>query len=273
MKRGLLVLALVGLLATPAMASRVLSTDLHYLPNPNSATTRALPYATGFEPAEGFAPGFINGQAGWSTYTTATTYGEVSTANPAAGTQHLRLGIDPASGSGAWSPNLGTLGAGLYTMDVDVCIGGTGGADYDIIPQAPSQGFLSARVKNYWSDFDGDTLPGDVLVLDDVDGSGLAYVDTGFDYVPGQYYHLNITMDSVAGSISYDFNNGAVVYNGIGVSTGGIVAGTSFEEAVFICDEWNLSEFGDFDNLVITPEPGTLLLLGIGGMVLLRRRR
>lgn len=261
------------LMAAPAMGDKPpLSADVGFIANPTPLVTRALPYSTGFEPGEGFAPGFINAQAGWSTYTTATTYGEVNTVNPEAGTQHLRLGIDPVSGSGAWSPNQGTLGVGQYTLDVDVCIGATGGADYDIIPQAPSQEFLSARVKNHYSDFDGDTLAGDVLVLDDVDGAGLAYVDTGFDYVPGVYYHLSIAMDSVAGTISYDFNNGAVVYNGVGVSTGGIVAGTSFEEAVFLCDEYNLDEFGDFDNLLITPEPGTLLLLGLGGVALLRRR-
>ena len=71
--------------------------------------------------------------------------------NPAGGLQHLRIGNDPLVGAGtftgAFSPNLGALPVGPSSVSMDIAISNTGGADYDVIPQAPSQGFLTARVK------------------------------------------------------------------------------------------------------------------------------
>jgi len=227
-------------------------------------------YATGFEATEGFATGFIGGQNGWSAFSASTVEGHVDTVNPASGAQHLRISNDPAAGAGnyvgGFSPDWGPQPAGQYTVSVDVCIGATGGADYDIVPQAPSQSFLTARVKYFWDDYDLDGTPGDVVVLDD-DGTGLTYYDTGYDYTPGVYHNLTIDIDAIGNTIDYYFD-GTLAYSGMA----GVFAGTSVEQVVFLCDNWNAGESGDFDNLLVTPEPTSLVLLALGGLALIRRR-
>lgn len=263
MRKVAVVLALLAVVGV-ASADKVLDSSPASLTSPFSGGVRALPYATGFEPAEGFVPGYIGGQQGWSTFTGTTLEAHVDTVNPAAGEQHMRISYEPNLGAGslvgAFSPDQGPLGAGQYSMAVDVNIGGTGGADYDIVAQAPSQGYLTFRVKNYWSDFDGDGLAGDVLYLD----STLNYADTGFDYTPGVYYNLEVVVDSLAGTIDYYIDGGLV-------ASDVVFAGTSIEQAVFLSDNYNLGESGDFDNLIITPEPASLLLLGLAGLLIRRR--
>ena len=52
------------------------------------------------------------------------------------------------------------------------------------------------------------------------------------------------------------------------------LAGTTTEQVVLMSDNYQLdeSEAGDFDNLTFTPEPGTLGLLALGGLLMIRRR-
>ncbi|GAB5496280.1 MAG: hypothetical protein Phyf2KO_13600 [Phycisphaerales bacterium] len=219
----------------------------------------------GFE-APGYAVGPISGQAGWTIFANNTpSTSSISTANPASGSQHLRLSQDSAIANGSlvggFSPLFGDVGEDIVMTSVDVFIDAAGGSDYDVVPQAPSQNFLSARVKF--------SFLGDILILDDV-GAGLAFIDSGLDWVPGSYQNLTISMDRANNTIDYSYG-GNQFYS----SVSGIFAGTAIEQVVLLHDNFSVGENGDFDNLTVgaIPAPASAVLLGFGGMAAARRRR
>ena len=197
-------------------------------------------YGTGFEVSEGFATGYCGGQAGWTAFVASSVEGHIDTVNPASGDQHARISGDGAVGTGVstgcFSPlTTYNVGNGLSVVSMDINVGNTGGADYDVVPQTPTEAFLTARVKYSWL--------GTILILDDV-GAGLAFVDTGFSFPTGSYHNLVMVIDSVNNSIDY-YVNGTLLY----ASVTGIVAGTTVEQVVLISDNYQLSESGDFDNV------------------------
>jgi hypothetical protein len=119
-----------------------------------------------------------------------------------------------------------------------------GGADYDVVAQAPSQGFLTARVKF--------NFQGAIYVLDDT-GSGLVFIDTGTTWTAdaGTYKELRIEIDGLADPIDY-YWGGSLFYS----SVAGVFAGTSVEQVVFTSDNWqNPGETGDFDDLRVVHGP------------------
>lgn len=266
-----LAFAAVATLSASAFAEKTYNVSNHaFVGNEGFSGPRGTNYSTGFESAEGFAPGYIGGQSGWTTFTSSTAEAHVDTANPFAGSQHMRISKDPALGSGSltggFSPDLGPLLPSQSYLSVMLNISNVDGADYDVVPQAPSQSLLSARVKF--------SFTGDLLVLDDT-GGGLAFTDTGFDWGPlaGSYMRLEVLLDNGANSIDYKIN-GSTVYS----SVAGVFAGTTFEQAVLLSDNFQLlGESGDFDNLDIVngviPAPGAFALLGIAGFAARRRRR
>lgn len=223
-------------------------------------------YSSGGFEAPAYAVGPISGQNGWTIFSNnAPASSSISTANPASGSQHLRLSADStiAQGSlvGGFSPEFGDVASDVVVTSVDVFIGAAGGADYDVVPQAPSQALLSARVKF--------SFLGDILILDDV-GAGLVFVDSGLDWTPGSYQNLTIEMDRANGTIDYSYG-GNQFYS----SVSGIFAGTAVEQVVLIHDNFNAGEIGDFDNLNVgvIPAPASAMLLGLGGLAATRRRR
>ncbi len=197
---------------------------------------------TGFEAVDGFVPGYIGGQSGWTAFPASLSEGHIDTFNPDAGAQHLRISKDSTIGTGtltgAFSPDQGPLAVGPSSVSVDIAISNTGGADYDVVPQAPSQGFLSARVKF--------NFLGNIFVLDDL-GAGLIFVDTGVAWNVGPYTNLTINIDPVANTIDY-FYGGAPIYS----SVAGVFAGTTTEQVVLLSDNFHLAgESGDFDNFSV----------------------
>ena len=166
--------------------------------------------------------------------------GHIDTANPASGDQHLRISYDPAAGqgsyTGAFTPDVGPLPVVPSDVSVDVAISASGGADYDVVPQAPSQGFLTARVSFEYM--------GNIWILDDV-GAGLQFVDTGVAWNIGPYTTLRILVDPGASTIDY-YYGGSLIYS----SVAGVFAGTTIEQIVLISDNWHTTDDGDFDNLV-----------------------
>lgn len=260
-----LVAAMLVAVAGSASADKIYSTSTESFFSATSAGTRSGAFSTGFEAADGFAIGGLP-QNGWTEFVSAPNAASISGANPAGGSQHLRIVKDTAAASGTltggFSPDAGPLAAGYYAVSVDFATNDVGGADYDIVPQAPSQGSLSARMKFSWT--------GDILVLDDL-GTGLAFVDTGVNFIAdGAYRNTTIIIDSINNSIDY-YYNGSLIYS----SVAGIVAGTSVEQVVLLSDNFQVGAgWGDFDNLsVAIPAPGAVALLGLGGLVAGRRRR
>ena len=192
--------------------------------------------------------------------------------HPAGGAQHARgqkdASLTAGTVVGAAGPVAGPFGPGLNTVSLDFSISAAGGADYDIQGQSPSQSLLSWRIKLYYSDLDGDTVPGEILVLDDV-GFGLQFVSTGIEYTPGAYANLRVQLNSAADTIEYFLNN-AQIY----ASAAGVFAATSVEQVVLLHDNFqNPMERGDFDNISLVPAPGSAALLGLAALAATRRRR
>ncbi|UCD75325.1 MAG: HYR domain-containing protein [Phycisphaerales bacterium] len=205
--------------------------------------------STGFEPAEGFGPGWIGGQVGWTTFASSTTEAHVETANPEAGVQHLRISkettLPEGEYVGAFSPDLGPLPAVTSTVSLDVAISALGGADYHVVPQSPSQGYKSAWVTFVWTD--------DIIVVDDL-GNGPEWVDTGADWTAGPYAEFRIELNPFAGKIKY-YYAGNLIY------TGTVWAGTNVEQVAIFSDNCNNTDVGDLDNLDFGPSDTSLLLV------------
>jgi hypothetical protein len=217
-----------------------------------------------FEPAPAspaFIVGPLNGQNTWQTFTGGTACGGLNTnatvvsivppAIDGAQWVDINVGACPqGTFNGPFGPTSPAQPPGQYTMRCKIRISNTGGADYDVIPQAPSQGFLSARVKFFYGDFDADTIPGDILVLNDPDGAGpmpLAFVGTGAHYTPNTTMDLRVELDNTAGNIKY-YINGTLIF------TGNIVAGTSIEQVVIPSDNFQLpGEKGQVDDINFEP--------------------
>src|SRR5262245_47975363 len=121
---GLAVVALTASAQADFIGGRFYGTGLqaytgHFPVGPGSL-------ATGWDSVDGFVPGWIGGQNGWTSFVTSTAQGTVSNVNPFAGDQHLRIQRDPALGAGtntgAFSPNLGALPVGRSITSVEVSI-------------------------------------------------------------------------------------------------------------------------------------------------------
>ncbi|HVZ93883.1 MAG TPA: hypothetical protein VG797_05185 [Phycisphaerales bacterium] len=239
-------------------------------------------FGTGFE-ANGVPPyalGGLRGQNTWAASGTNNTWLTVSNASPFAGAQHARFLKDPSAAQGSLrvilGPNNGATPAGGSVTSVQTKISNINGADYEVVGQAPSQSFLTWRVHFVFANGDG-SGPGNITILDDLDGPGgattLGFIDTGFAWTPGAYKELRVEVGGagLGAPLNYYYDN-ALIYTG----SVGVFAGTSVEQVVFTTDNWQLAgETFDVDNISVTPipAPGALALMGMGGLVGLRRRR
>lgn len=206
---------------------------------------------TDFEVTDTFVPGPCGGQNSWSMFAASANEGHIDTSNPAGGSQHLRISYEPAAASpaltGCFSPDMGPRSNTFDTLSLDIYISAIGGADYDVVGQAPSQGFLTFRVKFDWL--------GNIYVLDDL-GSGTTFVDTGANWIVGSYRNLRVDINAPANTINY-YYDGLPIYSG----AAGIFAGNSIEQVVLLSDNFHAGDVGDFDNLnVTTPGPTNIVL-------------
>jgi len=82
---------------------------------------------------------------------------------------------------------------------------------------------------------------------------GFVYLDVGINRVCDSVYHLSFTFPHSAGTVSLDFSSVGLQNN--------FINGNVYDES------WGL------DNVTVTPEPATLLLLGLGGLAIIRKKR
>ena len=80
--------------------------------------------------------------------------------------------------------------------------------------------------------------------------------------------------------MDYNTDTFVVFYNGAQVAADTMTAAGDFAvqldiwlDTINLSDNPNPGDWAAFDNIVITPEPGTISLLMLGGLALLRRRR
>jgi hypothetical protein len=209
-----------------------------------------LPYKVGFEPAEGYFVGPLNGQQGWTTFDSTPNQPTVSNAHPQSGSQHLRLVDTPSVAdttlSGGFSPALPTAPNERRTTSVGISINNTqpgpdGGAAYSVVGQEIGPAALiSFRVTFEFT--------GDVLVVDDVNNDDvLEFVDTGANWTTDNYMKLHVFHNPAQDQIAY-FLNDQLIYT----SVDGIFAGTNVAQAVLFSDNFFLAgESADFDNLAV----------------------
>lgn len=205
-------------------------------------------YSTGFEQPE-FQAGFsLVNQGGWTCNTSAISHTFVTSFQPDTGSQHVRIidnpGVPNSTLSASLSPTFSPLSEGeisiRYSID-NVTPGPNGGADYELVPQSTTQGFVVTRFRLAFT--------GDIFVVDDI-GNGPQPIDTGVNWSAGSDYHtLSIVMDETG--LQY-FHDGQLIY------TGRLVAATSFDQIALVYDNFQAAEeTAHFDNLSVSaiPEP------------------
>jgi len=241
---GLLVVSVAGMAAA---APRETPSKNSFGVTTGGPTTTAYFFGSGFEAGEGFAPGVLEPQNGWSATGINLPWQTISGVNPYTGAQHARLVKNAAAAAGAQhvllSPVNATPANTPSTVYVRINISNDGGADYSVVGQAPSQGFLSWRVLFSWSGAMG-TEPGTIFVLDDI-GMGLQFVDTGVLWSENSYVELRVDFNPLAGVIDY-------YYNGVVIYSSPLVAGTAVEQVAFVTDNFQLAgETCDIDALSV----------------------
>ena len=250
--RKLAVILMVGAVASITLADRVstLNPELA-VPGPATYGSRAFTtYATGFE-SPTYTTGLIGGQDGWVDGTDSAM--EVVT-SPAIGGQSLQSDGDKGWGS---FRNIGDNAGGgtiAWSWYFDSSSYDAYGADQQFIPQSPTDGKVVTRINRDW---DSENL----RVLAD-DGSGSAvYYDLGYDIAWDQWVDFELT---VAADKSFSLlMNGSSIFTGVGFSN-------NLEEIVVYNDGYSGNTMY-VDDISVTPEPASLLLLGLAGVILRRR--
>jgi len=199
----------------------------------------------GFEPGEGFAPGVIDGQAGWVTLVNqpndieSAFEAHIDIDNPATGIQQLQVGHDPALGTdsfvGGLSPNMGSFENTSAVVSVEVFITGSG-RSYNVRPQSTQVIVADVRFNR---------VGNRIEVLDDIDGDGgFVYEITGVSWIPDQYVNLTINL-SALGAVTVSYN-GVLIYTVIDTTFG-----TSVQNVVLRGNNGFNKQVGhaDFDNL------------------------
>lgn len=194
------------------IAAGALQTDIGNSASAATANYRALSagptsYNTGFEAP--FTVGGVSGQQGWGTTagTTATT-AAVSAAQPATGTQHLRLTSTAATTGtpvGALPPTQDVTTGAYSVMSAKVRITrNTNGATFDLNPQDPVAGVVSTLVR-----FD----KGATRSIQIVDFTLGTYQPTGATWPLATYFDISMAFNRAAGTVQVCLD-GTSIYNG-----------------------------------------------------------
>ena len=265
-----------------------------------------LPYATGFESSDSFAPGSINGQGGWTVFGSVN---DITTAAAHSGTQSLL--VNPTAGDG----NIVKSSTPIFdpSGETPSMYNPTPVSDYmgtefwfRTVATSSDTGLLvstamgnPASVRNTWLGVLEGTIvgatPGDLYVAaQDVDALGNFQVSLSPALAWGQWYHASIAEQYVNGP-----NNDLVTYSiadaadapvwsvTIGSWENYYATDNTAEQAPgpVVSDRTGFGGSGadggqgiyvdDFSMTDVVPEPTTisLLAMALGGLMFLRKRK
>lgn len=266
-------------------------------------TPTPLPYATGFEPSDGFTPGSINGQGGW--WADGTSIASINTAAAYDGTQSLL--IAPVAGDGnivqvstpifsasGETPSVYVPNPASSYMETDFSFRTAATSSDTGLHISTSMGNPASVRNTYLGIVEGSQVgatPGDLYVdAYDVDADGNFQLHLSPALVWGQWYHASIAEQYVNGP-----NNDLVTYSitdAAGASVWRVTIGSwenyyatdpTAEQAPgpVVSDRTSFGGSGgqgiyvDGFSMTNVPEPGTVTLVGAGlmGMLLVVRRR
>lgn len=255
--------AAVAAFAGMAMADRPTIQNPHLAISQPSGSfgARSINTEFNFEPPA-YTAGNIAGQEGWNTSNDGTTFADFPvTSAQAVGTQSLLSdgGLSPFTGTvGAFGPTMdfGT-GGGTVTWSTYFDNQDPFGADQQFVIQSPTDGSVVTRVLRDW-----DTEQ--ILVLAEVAGDP-TFVNTGVgvDFGSWQDWKLDVAPDATF-SLSLDNTE---IFSGQGFSE-------KLEQVVILNDSFAGNDMY-VDNILVSaiPAPGSVALLGLGGLLAARRRR
>lgn len=237
---------------TPLRDSGITKADSPLFTSASASTI----YSTGFESSDGFTPGLLANQVGWSTFGGNTTQPVIASSYNLFGSQTLAIGYEPALGEGnlvgGFSPDLGSQPNGTYTVSVDLAVGWPtdpgkymGGSDYYVAVLGDSQGSIVTDIcfQNQ----------GYIFVMTNV-GSQVQWVYTGWQWGPGYPVHLDISIDATTNQINMYAGSWYGWYGMYDIFRGAVWSVPSVEQVVLYSDNLNQSDgvTCEYDNLTVT---------------------
>lgn len=271
MKNALAALAIVTVAGVAASANAGLrNTTLPIDSQPYTGPNFRGPFSTGFEAGDGYVQGTIAGQQGWvirnfdafgPTPGTAVITNGVNAGNGSGNA--LRLSDGPQTNGNLVPAQLSGLGTGNTRFSIDVKIDDDFGADYGVIGINTALGGTNTfRVQFSYT--------GTI----EYNNNGV-FTDTGIRWSRGVYSNLTVQINT--NSIQY-FYDGELIIAQPSLNAGG----NNFDRLWLTHNSFQESGNGPitgtiaaayFDNITITPTPGAIAVLGLGGLVAGRRRR
>lgn len=242
--------------------------------------TAQLPFVTGFE-APAYAPGAISGQ-GWTEINGGT-------GAPTTNLAVVNNAANAYAGSQYVSTNTGTWGAfasntSRYSWVDNPDPAASVDASMRCFVGTPSGTLLSGGGCFMFSTA---TTPGDTLVagmrlltngqlqLFNGAGAGIGFAADPVNYPLNAYNEMRIVANMTTGTLNY-YINGIDLNPFLGAFAATFTPGTVFNDFDLYAVRGTSGTGGSeirWDNVSITPTPGALALLGLGGLVAGRRRR
>lgn len=238
-----------------------------------SATPRSFT-GTGFEADEGYVPGTIAGQQGWTGFVNPGANAASNVASSGNPGQSLRLTKNGQSAVGAFHGGFSPLFTEPTNrrMLVDVKIDDDAGSNYyvaGLTVSAPIPGQPNAVLFVVSFDYTG------MIYI----GQGQTYVPTGIAWTANRWKSLSVELTQTGITYTYD---GRTFNAGFFNATLG--ASALIEQAALYSDNYQdvgqgsfsgptVPANGRFDNLALVPSPGPAALAALAASASLRRRR